>query len=435
MLNRIFLSPPHLGTEEINFVKQAFDSNYIAPLGPQVEAFEKEFSKYTGIKHCLALSSGTAAMHLVMRDLGIGADDEVLASTLTFIGSVSPIVFEGAVPVFIDCDETSWNMDPVLLEEELKRCSKKGKLPKAVVPTDLYGQCCYYNRIYALCEEYGVPVVMDSAEAMGARYYAESIRGGDQSLNNKGEKTAKDTIGIHAGVGAKAAVYSFNGNKIMTTSGGGILASEDEEMIAHARKLSQQAREPFPHYEHEEIGYNYRMSNVLAGIGRGQLQVLDERVRRKREIFDYYREAMKDLPGISFMPEPEWSRSNRWLSVVVIEPGAFGADRETVRQALEMENIESRPVWKPMHLQPVFQNKRWKPEGGSLKAPVECDHYKGRAAPLANSEKKSYPCRVVGGKVSEGLFDKGLCLPSGTVMENSDLDRIIDIIRGCCRGL
>jgi len=436
---RIFLSPPHMGGEEIRFVREAFESNYIAPLGPMVDALEHEFAEYTDIEHCAAVSSGTAAMHLALRCLGVGPGDEVFASTLTFIGSVTPIVFQGAVPVFIDSERESWNMDPDLLEAELDRCAAAGKLPKAVVPTDLYGQCCNLPRILEVCAEYDVPVVCDSAEAAGARY-----RGG------KGERTGGSTDGgrekeekknplarsevhrghdgasesavswLHAGKGAKAAVFSFNGNKIITTSGGGMLASDDRELIDYARKLSQQAREPAPHYEHREIGYNYRMSNIAAAIGRGQLRVIEERVRRRREIFEVYRQGLADLPGIQFMPEPHWSRSNRWLTVILIDPKEFAADREAIRLALEKENIESRPVWKPMHLQPVFG-------GNAGNIPPRED--KSRDC----SNRRIYPCRVVGGPVAEELFEKGLCLPSGTAMTDEDLERVIEVLRGCFR--
>ena len=375
---RIFLSPPHMGGDEMQYVQKAFESNYIAPLGPQVDAFEKEFAEYTGIKHCLALSSGTAAMHLALRELGVGPGDEVIGSTLTFMGSISPVIFLGASLVLVDCDQKSWNMDPALLAQALESAKKQGKLPRAVVPTDLYGQCADYDRIFEICNAYDVPVVVDAAEAMGAKY----------------KRLGKTTV--HAGCGARASIFSFNGNKIMTTSGGGMLASDDQHLIDRARFLSQQARDPFPHYEHTEVGYNYRMSNVLAGIGRGQLRVLDDRVRRKREISAYYENAFKDVPGITFMPEADYGISNRWLTVMLIDPDLFGADREAVRLALEAENIESRPVWKPMHMQPVFQ--------------------------------KTYPCRIVGGRVSEEFFDRGLCLPSGTAMDDKDLDRIINII-------
>jgi len=423
---RIFLSPPHMGDTELRFVQEAFNSNYIAPLGPQVDAFEREFSEYTGIKHCVAVSSGTAAMHLALRILEVGPEDEVIASTLTFIGSVTPIVFQGARPVFIDSDRVTWNMDPDLLEEELVRCATKGKLPKAVVPTDLDGQCCNMARILDICAKYEVPVVCDSAEAVGALFQKSEIRG-QKSGKDRGQwsvvrdrMTEKQSaeVGerawVHAGKGARAAVYSFNGNKIITTSGGGMLASDDKEFIDHARKLSQQAREDFPHYEHVEIGYNYRMSNILAAIGRGQLRVLDERVKRRREIFDYYQNALGDLPGIEFMPEPEWSRSNRWLTVILITPEEFGADRETVRLALEAENIEARPVWKPMHLQPVFRVAA-----------------KSRKLKAQSSREKTYEARVVGGEVAEDLFNRGLCLPSGTAMMEEDLDRVVRVIKKC----
>jgi len=401
---RIFLSPPHMEGEEMRFVQEAFESNYIAPLGPQVDAFEREFAEYVGIKHCVAVSSGTAAIHLALRILGVGLGDEVIASTLTFIGSVTPVIFQGASLVFVDCDRTSWNMDPDLLKEAFDDCKRRGKMPKAVVPTDLYGQCFDYEKILKICEEYEVPVVADAAEAMGAFYQGSGIR--DQGSAKR----------VHAGVRAKAAVFSFNGNKIITTSGGGRLASDDKEFIDYARKLSQQAREDFSHYEHTEIGYNYRMSNILAAIGRGQLKVLDERVKKKREIFDYYRGALGDLPGIEFMPEAPYGRSNRWLTVILITPEEFGADKEKVRLAIEGENIEARPLWKPMHMQPVFQVERLKAEGSRLKT---------------EQNKKRYKTRVVGGEVAEDLFKRGLCLPSGTAMTEEDLDRVVEVILSC----
>ena len=372
-LKRIFLSPPHMGGEELDFVQQAFDSNYIAPLGPQVDAFEQEFAEYVGIKHCVALSSGTAAMHLALRLFLVRPGDEVIASTLTFIGSVSPIIFQGASPVFIDADCSTWNMDPNLLANELSSCTSKGKLPKAVIPTDLYGQCADYDKIQEICDYYKVPVIIDAAESLGSKY------------KNR-----------NAGASGCASIFSFNGNKIITTSSGGMLASEDNEFIEYARKLSQQAREPFPHYEHMEIGYNYRMSNILAAIGRGQLQVLDERVKRKRHIFEYYKNTLGNISGIEFMPETAYGKSNRWLTIILITPQEFGVDREIVRLALESENIESRPVWKPMHLQPVFKH-----------------------------------CKYIGGKVAEDLFNRGLCLPSGTAMSEADINRVVNVILSC----
>jgi dTDP-4-amino-4,6-dideoxygalactose transaminase len=396
---RIFLSPPHMGEEEMTFIQEAFESNYIAPLGPMVDGFEREFAERVGVGHAVALSSGTAAMHLALRVLGVGYGDEIFASTLTFIGSVTPILFQGATPVFIDSERTSWCMDASLLADELEVCKKAGKLPRAVVPTDLYGQCCDYDRIIDVCEKYGVPVIADAAEAMGSRYKSDL-------------RPPASDLWHHSGKGAKAAVFSFNGNKIITTSGGGMLASDNRALIEQARFLSQQARDPAPHYDHSTFGYNYRMSNVLAAIGRGQLRVLDERVERKRQIFDYYKEALGDLPGIEFMPEASYSKSNRWLTVILVTPDEFGADREQIRLALEAENIEARPVWKPMHVQPLFD-----PHITQI-----CTDSSG---------KKRYPCRVVGGEVAEDLFNRGLCLPSGTAMTNADLDRIISIIRNC----
>lgn len=394
---RLFLSPPHMGGAERGLVADAFDSNYIAPLGPMVDAFEKEFSAYTNIPHCVALSSGTAATHLALRHLGVGPGDEVLASTLTFIGSVTPVTFMGATPVFVDSDTASWNMDPNLVEQELASAVKRRKLPKAVIPTDLYGQCCNLALLKSICARYDVPVICDSAEAMGARY---EVRAEDRPLEASSasvlhaQDSSLTSLYRHAGFDAWASVYSFNGNKIITTSGGGMLASHDKALIDHARKLSQQARDAAPWYEHTEIGYNYRISNILAAIGRGQLQVLDERVRRKREILNRYQALLSDVPGISFMPEAPYGRANRWLTVVLIEPRQFGADTHRVREALERENIESRPAWKPMHQQPVFRS-----------------------------------ARVVGGRVSEHLFSQGLCLPSGTAMSDSDIERVSAVIR------
>lgn len=374
---RIFLSPPHMGGEEIGFVHEAFNSNYIAPLGPQVDAFEREFCAVTGIGRAVAVSSGTAAMHLALRILGVGPGDDVIAPSFTFIGGVSPAVYLGARLSFIDSERDSWNMDPDLLEEELRQRSKTGNLPKAVISADILGQSADLDRLLAVCNSYDIPLVSDSAEALGAAYK-----------------------GRHAGKGAGLSVFSFNGNKIITTSGGGMLASDNEALIDQARFLSQQARDPFPYYEHSEIGYNYRMSNILAAIGIGQLRVLDQRVRQKRSVFDHYRKSLEDVPGIAFMPEASYGHATRWLTVILIDPEVFGADKEAVRLALEAEDIESRPVWKPMHLQPVFAGLRMR-----------------------------------GGFVCEDIFRKGLCLPSGTALVTQDLDRIISIIMHTGRSL
>jgi dTDP-4-amino-4,6-dideoxygalactose transaminase len=402
---RIFLSPPHMGGEEEQLVKEVFKSNYIAPLGQMVDAFEKEFAKKVGIPYTLALSSGTAAMHLALRHLGIGPGDEVFASTLTFIGSVTPIIFQGATPIFIDSDRATWDMDPDLLADEVEACAKLGKLPKAVIPTDIYGQCANYAEIFNICERYNIPVIIDAAEAMGSMYSAATATHSSTTPKYR-----------HAGYGAKAAIYSFNGNKIITTSGGGMLVSDDKKFIDHARKLSQQAKENFIHYEHEEIGYNYRMSNILAAIGLGQLKVLEDRVEKKCRIFEYYRHALRTVPGIEFMPEASYGRSNRWLTVILITPEIFGVDRETVRMALETENIETRPVWMPMHMQPVFGGARHRAQGY-------------RSIKMKNI--KHYATRVIGGEVAEDLFNRGLCLPSGTAMTDKDLDRVIEIIVAC----
>jgi len=366
--------------DELALVEEAFAGNYIAPVGPMLDAFEQEFAAYVGIPHCVALSSGTAAMHLALRHLGIGPGDAVLASTLTFAGSVTPILFERAEPVFIDCDRETWNMDPALLAEELADRAKNGAPAKAVVPTDLYGQCCNLPAIRKICDAYNVPVICDSAEAVGAKY-----------------RDGEDGLWRHSGWGAQAAVYSFNGNKIITTSSGGMLASADKALIAHARKLAAQAREPVPHYEHAELGYNYRLSNVLAAIGRAQLRVIEQRVERKREIFAEYRQRLCDLPGLAFMPEPPFVRGNRWLTVLLLEPKQFGADAATLLAAFEAAKIEARPMWQPMHLQPLFAGCR-----------------------LHSAHDVA---------VSESLFRHGLCLPSGTQLTDQDMDRICAVVR------
>jgi pyridoxal phosphate-dependent aminotransferase EpsN len=356
---------------EQQYVQEVFASNWIAPLGPQVDAFEAEFAAMVGARHVLALSSGTAALHLALLLAGVGSGDEVLVSTLTFSASANPVVYLGGRPVFIDSERTSWNIDPALVVETIERKARQGRLPKAVIPVHLYGQSADLDPILAICARYEIPVIEDAAEALGATYRGRS-----------------------PGALGWAGVFSFNGNKIITTSGGGMLVSADAELIEHARKLAQQARDPAPHYEHSEIGYNYRLSNVLAAIGRGQLQVLAERVRRKREICETYRQLLGDLPGIAFMPEAPWGRSTRWLTVVAVDPAQFGATREQIRLALEAENIEARPVWKPMHLQPVFRD-----------------------------------CEAVGGAVAEDLFRDGLCLPSGTAMSETDVERVAACVR------
>jgi pyridoxal phosphate-dependent aminotransferase EpsN len=376
MINkRIYLSPPHLDGRERELLLEALDSNWITTLGPQVDAFEREICEKIGVKHGAALGSGTAALHLALMVLGVEKGSEVLCSDLTFTASANAIAYLDAVPVFIDSDRITWNMDPVLLAEELDVCAKKGRLPKAVIVVDLYGQCADYRQIAEACGKYGVPVVEDAAEALGATY-----------------------DGAFAGKFGAMGVFSFNGNKIITTSGGGMLVSNREEYVTRARFLSTQARDPAPHYQHSHIGYNYRLSNLLAAVGRGQLERLKEKVARKRAMNAFYKEALKEVPGIEFMPEAAYGKSNCWLTVVLITPERLGADRESVRLALEAENIESRPIWKPMHLQPVFKK-----------------------------------CRMRGGSVSEDLFRRGLCLPSGTQMTDRDLERVVGVIKSCCK--
>lgn len=356
---------------ETEYVAQAFASNYVAPTGPQLNRFEEDFLKLTGFHYCVAVSSGTAAMHLALRHLGVGPGDIVLASTLTFIGSVSPIWFQGAEAVFIDSCQETWNMDPQLLEEELRDLARIGKRPKAVIPTDLYGQSCDLATIVNICDRYEVPVVCDCAESLGATH--------------RGQATGK---------GARAAVTSFNGNKILTTSGGGILASDDKAIIDEARYLSTQARLNFAHYEHETVGYNYRMSNIVAAIGIGQLEVLGLRVQQKRQINTWYKEELGALPGITFMPSASYGQENCWLTVIQVDAAQLGVSAMELMAALEQENMESRPVWKPMHNQPAFANNR-----------------------------------VRGAAVSEELFANGLCLPSGTAMSQATVKEICDVIR------
>ena len=373
--NRVYLSPPHMGSAERELLLDAFDSNWIAPLGPHVDAFEREFCETVGIPHAAALCSGTAALHLALLLLGVGPGDEVVVSSFTFAATANAVEYTGATPVFVDSDLVSWNLDPGLLGEELEAAAKRGKLPKALIVVDLYGQCADYGPILETCARYGVPVVEDAAEALGASYR-----------------------GKPAGSFGKMAVFSFNGNKIITTSGGGMLVSEDAALVERARFLSTQARDPAPHYQHSVVGYNYRMSNLLAAVGRGQLRVLRDRVARKREIFHFYQRALVDLPGISFMPIAGYGEPNYWLTCIAVDPGLSGVTREDIRLALERENIESRPLWKPMHLQPVFKD-----------------------------------CGVRGGSVSEGIFRDGLCLPSGSSLTVHDLERIVAVIRSACK--
>lgn len=367
---RVFLSPPHMGPEERALLLEAFDSNWIAPLGPHVDGFERELAQRVGMGHAAALSSGTAALHLALLLLGVGPGDEVITSTLTFSATANPITYVGAHPVFVDVDERTWQLHPGLLAEELESCARRGKLPKAVIAVDLYGQCADYDAISESCRTYGVPLVEDAAEALGATYKGRA-----------------------AGSLADLGVFSFNGNKIITTSGGGMLVSNSAAWIEKARYLSTQARDPAPHYQHSQVGYNYRMSNLLAAVGRGQLRVLEDRVARRRANNAAYRAALAPLPGVQFMPEAEYGESNGWLTCMLLDSKVAACSPEALRLALEAENIESRPVWKPLHLQPVFEH-----------------------------------CRTRGGRVAEALFRTGLCLPSGSSLSGADRDRVVQVV-------
>jgi dTDP-4-amino-4,6-dideoxygalactose transaminase len=363
---RVYLSPPHLSGRELDYLGDAIESNWVAPLGPHVDAFEAELAQLTGVPYALALSSGTAALHLALVVLGVGPGDEIACSSLTFSASANPIRIVGAEPVFVDADAETWTLDPELLERAL---DERAQI-KAVVAVDLYGQCCDYDAIRALCNERGVTLLQDAAESLGATYR-----------------------GRPAGGQGDLAAFSFNGNKVITTSGGGMLVSRNEAWIEHARKLSTQAREPAPHYEHTEIGFNYRLSNLLAAVGRAQLELLPERVEARRRINHRYRELLADTPGISFMPEAAHGESNCWLTCILVDPVAAGTDRERIRLALEVEDIESRPLWKPMHLQPVYED-----------------------APM------------YGGATSARLFQHGLCLPSGSALTDDDQRRVVETL-------
>ncbi|KEQ23879.1 DegT/DnrJ/EryC1/StrS family aminotransferase [Paenibacillus tyrfis] len=379
---RIYLSPPHMGQEEQQWVQQAFATNWIAPLGPNVDVFEKEIAGYVGADGALALSSGTAAIHLALRLLGVGAGDTVFCSSLTFVASVNPVVYQGAEPVFIDSEPESWNMSPQALERALSAAKRAGKLPKAVVVVNLYGQSADMDPLLDLCDQYGVPVIEDAAESLGATY--------------KGR--ASGTLG-------RFGVYSFNGNKIITTSGGGMLVSDDLEALEKARYWATQARDPAPHYEHSEVGFNYRMSNVLAGIGIGQLHMLPERIETRRAIFAAYAEALGSMEGVEFMPEASFGQATRWLTTLTVDPQVAVTTSGDIIRALAEANIESRPVWKPMHLQPLFQGCAYYP------------HQEGHS-------------------VSDRLFEQGICLPSGSSLTETEQAKVIEIVKTLvCGGM
>ncbi len=367
MVKTIFLSPPHMGGNELKYIEDVFKSNYIAPVGEYIDRFEKTVSDFVDIKYAAAVSSGTAAIHLALKVLGIGKGDVVLCSTFTFIGSVSPVIFQNATPVFIDSELQSWNLDPLLLIEAIDFFKKKGIKPKALIVTHIYGQPANIEKIYEICRENNIFLIEDAAESLGAKFN-----------------------GKFTGTFGEIGIFSFNGNKIITTSGGGMLVSNNEEYVKKAKFYSTQAKENFPWYEHNEIGYNYRMSNVLAAIGVGQMEVLKERIDKKREIFRCYADKLKEVDDVYFMPELKNSFGNRWLTTIILKKG----DPLKIIEKLSKHRIEARPLWKPMHLQPVFKGAK---------------------------------CFLNG--VSEDLFKKGLCLPSGTTLTEDDIEEISSIIK------
>jgi dTDP-4-amino-4,6-dideoxygalactose transaminase len=372
MKEKIWLSSPHMGGAEVKYVQEAFETNWISPVGPHITAFETALATYNDIPHCAALSSGTAAIHLALIILGVEHGDEVICSTFTFSGSCNPIAYQGAIPVFVDSERLTWNMDPVLLEEAIvDRQKKTGRKPKAIIAVHLYGMPAQIEAIMDVARRHEIPVIEDAAEALGSTY--------------RGKK-----LGTFGDLG----IYSFNGNKIITTSGGGALVARNEGWIQHAKFLSTQARDPAPHYEHSHIGFNYRLSNVCAGIGRGQMEILQTRVEQKREIYNVYKKTLENFPGIGFLPEPDGAFSNRWLTTVVLDEKITGFSPDSLRLALDAENAESRPLWKPMHMQPVFK---------------DCPSYSNG--------------------VSEELFRTGLCLPSGTNTTQDQFLRVLETIK------
>jgi dTDP-4-amino-4,6-dideoxygalactose transaminase len=369
-VTRVFLSPPDVGDEERKMLLEAFDSNWIAPTGPDIDAFECELAEKTAVAHAVALSSGTAALHLALLLAGVERGDEVLVPSLTFIASAATVTYLGAHPVFVDCSAESWNLDPVLVEEVLSERAALGRLPSAVITVDLYGETADYAALEALCHRFDVPLIEDSAEALGATHRGQ----------------AAGSFGV-------AGIFSFNGNKIITTSGGGMLVTQSQQFAEQARHLATQAREPFSHFEHTTVGYNYRLSNLLAALGRAQLRGLDARIERRKKIDAAYTDGLADLPGVSFMPRTAAGTGNYWLTCILIDPEIFGADREGVRLTLETADIESRPTWKPLHLQPAFSE-------ATFVGPGHCAH----------------------------VFDHGLCLPTGSSLSPADQSRVIEII-------
>ncbi|MDU0370439.1 DegT/DnrJ/EryC1/StrS family aminotransferase [Hymenobacter endophyticus] len=369
--DRLYLSPPHLGRHELNYLHKAIEDNWVAPVGPNLDGFEQDICEFTGAGHCVALSSGTAAIHLGLQLLGVGPGDEVLCPSFTFVATANPILYLGAKPVFIDSEAETWNICPERLREALLEMQRQNRRPKALIIVHLYGMPCRLREVLSVAQEYGVPVLEDAAEALGSRYEGQPL-------------------GTFGDVG----VFSFNGNKILTTSGGGALVTNHPGWADKTRFWATQARDPAPYYQHSEVGYNYRLSNLLAGIGRGQMGLLEDRVKRRREIYTWYQKHLHAIPGLALGPqEPAGGHSNRWLTCLLLNPAETALTPEQLRLHLETRNIESRPLWKPLHLQPLF-----------AEAPV------------------------YGGKVCGGLFERGLCLPSGSAMTEADLQRVASSI-------
>ncbi|MGG2060246.1 DegT/DnrJ/EryC1/StrS family aminotransferase [Priestia megaterium] len=373
--SKIYLSPPHMSGDEKRYIDEAFETNWIAPLGTNVDAFEKELASYVGVSEAVAVSSGTAAIHLALSLLEVTKGDIVFCSTLTFVASANPVIYQGADPVFIDSEPETWNMSPEALKRALQDAFIQGKLPKAVIVVNLYGQSAKMDEILSLCNQYNIPVIEDAAESLGSTY--------------KGK--ASGTFG-------KFGVYSFNGNKIITTSGGGMLVSNDVAALQQARFLATQARDSAPHYQHSQLGYNYRMSNILAGVGRAQLQVLENRVEARRQIFERYYQELAGFTGITFMPELSNTKTNRWLTVLTINEKEAGISAAELVQAFTEQNIEARPVWKPLHMQPLFEGVRY----------------------YSHDESKD---------VAQQLFNTGICLPSGSNMTEDEQNRVIKCLK------
>ncbi|AWD67014.1 MULTISPECIES: DegT/DnrJ/EryC1/StrS aminotransferase family protein [Priestia] len=373
--SKIYLSPPHMSGDEKRYIDEAFETNWIAPLGTNVDAFEKELASYVGVSEAVAVSSGTAAIHLALSLLEVTKGDIVFCSTLTFVASANPVIYQGADPVFIDSEPETWNMSPEALKRALQDAFIQGKLPKAVIVVNLYGQSAKMDQILSLCNQYNVPVIEDAAESLGSTYKGKA-----------------------SGSFGKFGVYSFNGNKIITTSGGGMLVSNDIDALQKARFLATQARDSAPHYQHSQLGYNYRMSNILAGVGRAQLQVLENRVETRRKIFERYYQELSGLSGIAFMPELSNTKTNRWLTVLTVNEKEAGTSAAELVQAFTEQDIEARPVWKPLHMQPLFKGARY----------------------YSHDENKD---------VAQQLFKTGICLPSGSSMTEDEQNKVIKCLK------